>query len=175
MAKVKIKQKKQIKGEQLKEEDKNTVVPISGTGILAIILRENKSAIWKWLPHDFEHFQVGKHTYFKEPRGTYLSENRVLLTVYIEGISIPISHQYIEKKIEEREYIDAYGEVQKVKVAVIQNIKFDSEIVDMLLNRNLADEFLKETTPFSTIGLIILISVNLALTCVGIGLHFYGG
>ena len=124
---------------------------------------------------DFEHFQVGKHTYFKEPRGTYLSENKVLLTVYIEGVSIPISHQYIEKKIEEREYIDAYGEIRKIKVSVIQNIKFDSEIVDMLLNRNLADEFLRESAPTSTIAVILLIAINVALTCVTIGLHFYGG
>lgn len=169
MAKVKVKKTKET------DDKGNEVVEVPDREkLLAIILRENKSCTWRWLNYNFEHFQVGKHTYFKEPKGTYLSDNRVLCAVYIEGISIPISHQYIKKKMEWREYIDENGEVQKIKVPVIQNIKFDSEIVDMLLNRNLADEFLKETKASSTIAIIILLCFTLAIGVINIGLHFYG-
>ena len=175
MAKVKVKKKKAERGKTLPKEEENSVVPVkSGSGILAIILRENKSSTWKWLPFDFEHFQVGKHTYFKEPKGSYISENSILLTVYIEGISIPISHQYIKKKMEERTYIDATGKEQKIKIPVIQNIKFDSEVVDMLLNRNLADEFLKEPPKGVEIMTMIMLLITIVLGIANVGLHFYG-
>jgi len=173
MVKIKIKRKKVQKGEKIIPEEKDTVIPIrGGTGILAVILRENKSCTWKWLPYDFEHFQVGKHTYFKEPKGTYLSENNILLAIYIEGISIPVSHQYIKKKMEERTYVDTFGERKTVSVPVIQNIKFDSEVVDMLLNRNLADEFLKEPPSGMIMIVLIFVVITLAMSIVNIGLKF---
>jgi len=166
LSKIKIRRYKQ-------DNDKSEVVPKRKNKVLAIILRENKSTLWKWISYKANQFRVGKHTYFKEPSGMYLSKNKVLCSFYVEGVSVPINHTLLERKKEVKEIIDPNtGEKKFVSVDTISNLKFDSEVVDILLNRGLADEFTKvhlDARGLATIVLLILV-VLLGLANLGVTL-----
>lgn len=170
ITKIKPKRKDSDEVKQIKKE---TVFPAQKNKLLAIILRENKSSHWKWIDYDREFFRVGKHTYFKEPRGTYLSENKVLVAVYIEGICIPVSHKYIKKQKVKRPYVDPNGKEIEIEVTVIEGMKFDSEIADMLLNRHLADEFLKNPADSGMIIIVVLLILSVIFGVLNLAGHFF--
>jgi hypothetical protein len=163
MSKIKVKRRK-------KPEVNYEVVPTRRNRVLNIILRENKSTIWKWTNYKTERFRVDKNTYFRDPSGVYLAKNKTLCSVYIEGVSLPVSHGAIERSTETREYVNPMtGKTETMEVPIINNLKFDSEIIDFLLNRHLADEFTRVSLDKPMTALIVLVVISLVVGLVNIG------
>lgn len=147
---------------------KDTVEPLERSKLLAIILRRNKSTLWKWVSYKADRFTVDKNLYFREPSGVYLSSNKVLVSVYIEGISTPFSHDQVTQTMEERSFINPdTGKTETISIPVIEGLKIDSELADILFNRKLADEFTK--VQLDAKGMFtLLLNFIILLMCIGI-------
>ncbi len=148
---------------------KGVVFPIKKKRILAIIQKNNKSAVWTYVRLRYDSFRVDGNTYFIMPEGIYMSVNNVLYSLYFEGISQPLTHKNIDTKQETRTYKDEYGTEQTTEVTLIDGLNYDSELIDMILNRKIVDEFTK--THFDLPNLIVII---LLLVTVGVGIANLG-
>jgi len=163
MKKIKVKRDKTSKY-------RTDVVPPRKNRVLCIVLRENKSTIWKWLSYKQDRFSIDGNTYFREPSGVYLSKNKVLMSVYIEGVSTPIGHNNIDRSLEKKTYIDPLTQKTKtVEVPRINNLKFDSEIIDILLNRHLADEFTRVAVDGRGILTVLILLAVLGVCIANLG------
>jgi hypothetical protein len=60
------------------------------------------------------------------------------------------------------------GKEEKVSVNQIKGLKFDSAVIDMLLNRHLADEFTKQHMDIPNLILIVLMIVILILGVINV-------
>lgn len=141
--------------------------------ILCIILKEGHGSSWLWLNDTEERFSVDNNTYFKITDGTYIRK-MLRFMVYIEGISVPIHHGYVEREEVEREYVDRdTGKLKKIIINKIKGLNFDSKVIDILLNRNLADEFTKTHIDLPNLIMIILLIVNIIIGIAGIGVTFW--
>ena len=141
---------------------------------LAIICRRNKSCIWVWVLLNKHHFSIDGHTYIRDPKGIYISKNKILFSLYMEGISIPISHEQIKEKIVSVPYIDPISKEQrKMDITTVNELKFDSSIVDIFVNRHLADEFTRTYIDKTGMGVLLLLIVNIVVGIIGIGVQFY--
>jgi hypothetical protein len=150
-------------------------IPPRKKRILAIILKENKSCAYKWVSYRKDSFRVDEHTYFIVPKGQFLSSNRVLCSVYLEGVSTPFTHANVVKKQEKRSFIDTAGRIKKVMVTVIKGLKYDSQLIDMLLNRKLADEFTKVHLDLPNLITLILLIAILVTGIISIGIQLQVG
>ncbi len=140
--------------------------------ILCVILKESKGSTWIWIKDSTERFSNDDHTYFPRSEGTYL-KGGVRFLIFMEGVSTPMHHGYIERETEEREFTDNdTGKTKKVKVEKIKGLKFDSKLIDMLLNRNLADQFTSNHIDLPNLLIIVLLIVNVAFGVVNIGMWF---
>jgi len=135
--------------------------------ILCIVLKEGKGSTWVWLNEKDDKFTLDGNTYFKLDTGTYLKGNLRTL-IFLEGISLPINHEYIEREEETRSYTDRdTGTEKTVVINKIKGLNFDSKVIDMLLNRNLADEFTKQHLDLPNLAIIILLIINVLATIIG--------
>lgn len=140
--------------------------------ILCIILKEGKGSKWKWLSEDEDRFSIDGHTYFKIDEGTHIYKN-VRVMIYLEGISLPIHHGYIDREEVTREYMDKdTGKTKKVKITKIKGLNFDSKVIDMPLNRNLADEFTKNHMDLPNLAIVLLLVVSVIVGIANIGMWF---
>ena len=147
--------------------------------MLCTILKANKSCVLKWVLLREDDFSVDKHTYFIDPKGSYINNDGILVCVYLEGASLPIHHGSVKY-----ETIKAYDE--KIKDSItgkekvvhvpeqkrIENVKYDSSLIDMLLNRKLADVFTKVHLDVPNLFLSILLIVAVAVGFINIGMWF---
>jgi hypothetical protein len=139
--------------------------------ILCIILHEGRGSTWYLLNDKADRFCVAGNTYFKVD-ATYV-KGSVRFMIYIEGYSLPIDHGCIEREEVIKEITDPV--TQKVKKYLIQKIKglkFDSKLIDILLNRHLADEFTKQHMDLPNLVIVILLVVGVIIGFVNVGLHF---
>lgn len=145
-------------------------IKVKKKNILAIVLIEGKGCDFLWLGQDQERFSYNGNTYFKQDQGTYLyGRKRIRVAVYLEGISVPIHHAYIEREQVERTVLNRdTGKEEKVKINQIKGLKFDSAVIDMLLNRHLADEFTKQHMDVPNLIIIILMVVTLILGVINV-------
>lgn len=140
--------------------------------ILCIICKENKSFEAVWVSQSRDSFSFDKNYYFIVPEGTYLN-NRILVAFYLEGVSTPVNHSFIERKTETREIVDRDTKKKKTfKLDVIKGLKFDSQLIDMLLNRKLADAFTKVHMDIPSLLLTVLLLGTLVLGVINIGMWF---
>jgi hypothetical protein len=156
--------------------DKNgdiKAIPKVGGRLLAIVLRERRDAILMIIPKEKDSFVYGGHMYFVSSEGTYISDSLVI-SVYLEGVSTPLSHAQIEKELVEREYEDIRGVMHKVKIQLIKGLKFDSALIEMILNRKMSDVFTRAHLDFPNLILLIILIASLITGIVNIGLHFIG-
>lgn len=152
-------------------ETENETTPKRKNKILAIILRKNKSALWKWVNFKKAQFRIEKNTYFNVPSGIYLSKNKVLMSIYIEGISMPIDHNLITHEDIEVTITDPKTNEEKTStITKINDLKFDSEIMDILLNRGLANEFTKAPVSIGSVITLILLFITMisSFACLGV-------
>lgn len=139
---------------------------------LAIILKQNKSASFEWIPFSDNEFRCDGNTYFSVPEGLYLSKKRLVLGVYLEGISTPLSHRNVKKKQVERTIIGQNGEKETITVDMIEGLKYDSEIIDILLNRGLASKFTEMPQDRTLFVVAVLVIIGIIATMVSIGVEF---
>lgn len=103
----------------------------------------------------------------------YISKKNVRFSVYLEGISTPLNHSYIEREILTRSIVDfETGETRDVKVTGIKGLKYDSKLTDMLLNTHLADAFTKQRMDVPNLLIIILLVVVLIVGIIGVVMNF---
>lgn len=148
-------------------------IKVKKKNILAIILMEGKGCDFIWLGQDQERISYSGNTYFKQDQGTYIyGKKRMRVAVYLEGISVPMHHAYIEREKVQRTIINRdTGKEEKVTVNQIKGLKFDSAVIDMLLNRHLADEFTKNHMDLPNLILIILMVLALIFGIINIVLQ----
>lgn len=136
---------------------------------LALILKEGKSAKSLWVNSRKDTFSVDQNTYFIRMEGAYLTNNNIRVSVYVEGVSTPVHHGFIEKEQVKRTFIDWDTQEQKeVKVWKIKGLKFDSGLIDMLLNRKLADEFTKHQMDLPNLLIMIFLIAGLVVGIINI-------
>jgi len=155
--------KGRTKKAKIKEADK----PKKSLGrILCIILLEGSGSKWVWLKDTDTKFSIDGNTYFKGDDGTYI-KGITRIKVYLEGISLPIHHGYLERETKTVEIINRdTGKKEKHKINKIKGLNFDSKVIDMLLNRNLADEFTKQHMDLPNLAIIILLIVGWITTII---------
>jgi len=150
--------------------DEKILVPKNkGNRLLCEILLENHGSVWMYVNRKKDEFRYRSNTYFIRPEGIYISENRILKSTYMEGISTPLTHDNIEKETVERSYIDPNGVEVKQNITQIKGLKYDSAVIDMLLNRKLADEFTRVQLDLPNLIMIILLAGTLitsVISCV---------
>jgi len=140
---------------------------------LAIVLREGKGAKLLWIRNKAETFRLYHNTYFIDDSGAYITEKNVRLSVYMEGVSTPVHHGFIKRKMDTKSYVDEETNKEvKIKVPVIEGLKFDSSLIDILLNRHLADEFTKQHLDLPNLIIMILLICTLVIGVVNIGMWF---
>lgn len=140
--------------------------------ILCIILKEGKGSSWVWIDENTDKFSLDENTYFKLDVGTYV-DGILRFLVYLEGVSTPIHHGYIEREEVERKYLDRDTNVwKKIKMNVIKGLKFDSKVIDMLLNRNIADEFTRQHLDIPNLAIVVMLVISIILNIIGIGTNF---
>ena len=141
--------------------------------ILAIILKKNSGIKWVWLKPDIKGFSVDKNYYYIDRDGMYISKNHVACSIYIEGVSLPIGHDNLEKETKTVKYIETLtGKEKKRKVTKIKGLKFDSELLNMLVNEDLADDFIKTKMDVPNLVLIILVLGGLITGIINLGMWF---
>jgi len=142
------------------------------THMLMIVLKEGKGSAWRWVKDTNDHFSIDENTYFVINKGTYLNKT-VRFSIYLEGISIPINHGYIEKETKTVTLKDSdTGKETKHKLQGIKGLKFDSKLIDMLLNRHLADEFTKNHFDTPNFLIVIMLLINIIIALINIGMWF---
>lgn len=168
---IKIRRKDLVKGKELNKIGKSGLKSRKRR-ILCIILHEGKGSTWYWLNETQELFSINENTYFKVDAGTYLKDV-VRFMIFLEGVSVPIHHGYIEREEITKEIEDKdTGKNKKYRFWKIKGLNFDSKVIDILLNRHLADEFTKQHMDVPNLVIIILLCVTLIIGFVNIGLHF---
>jgi len=149
--------KKKIRFKKRPKQD-SIAMPVNYSKFLAIILKEDKSTVWFWVPYREKRFECDGHTYFKDPNGVYMSNNQVMFSIYMEGVSMPIAHDDITITHEETKYVDPNTRKEvNVTIPVVGGIKWNSEIANAVLDRQLADEFTKKPFDAKSIGIYLLL------------------
>lgn len=160
---------KKVKTVYDKETNEFKVLPKKKKRVLAIIMLENQFFVMRWISIKKDSFRFKNNMYFINPGSLYISKNGVITSFYQEGVSLPISHDYIEKEEMERSYLDEFGQKQTVTITGIKGLNYDSKVTDMILNRKLADAFTRVPFDLPGIVMIILLVGVLALGIVNLG------
>ena len=168
-----------MKKVKIKSRKKGTPVLPKVGYILVTVLKSNKSCIMKWVKLKSDAFSVDGHTYFVDPNGGYIGVKGILQSVYLEGASLPIHHgslEYETLKAKDKTIKDHLsGKTSTVHLPErkrIKNVKYDSGLIDMLLNRKLADVFTRTHMDLPNLLLTVLLIVTVGVGFVNVGLHF---
>jgi len=147
--------------------------------MLVIILRENRTALFSWEDNRKEEFSIRKHTYFTDSKGSYIHPSGFVVAIYLEGASLPVHHgclKYKKLKKQKVRRINPFSGKEEDYViperTIIETVKYDSGLIDMLLNRRLADVFTRVHVDLPNLLLTILLVGTLAVGIVNVGLHF---
>jgi len=160
-------------GKNDKHGDETKPIPKKNR-LLAIILKKNSGIKWIWLKPNIKGFSVDENYYYIDRDGIYISDNHVACSVYIEGVSLPVGHENLEKETKTISYIESLtGKQRKRKVTKIKGLKFDSELLNMLVNEDLADDFIKTKVDMPNIILIVLVLGALVTGIINIGMWFF--
>ena len=155
-----------------KNKKGTVVIKTKDNNFLAVILKQNKSTTFKWITFTDNEFQCDGNTYFSIPEGMYLGKKRLLIGIYLEGISTPLSHRNVKKKTEKREIIGQDGKKETILIDTIEGLKYDSEIIDILLNRGLASKFTEMPQDKTLFILFVMVIINIIITVIAIGVEF---
>lgn len=162
-------------GKIFKKTAKGKVKVKKETGkYLAIVLKQNKSLSLNWVSFAHDEFRVDSHTYFSVPEGMYLGKRRLLLGVYLEGISTPLSHKNIRYKtrLTHNPVTNEALTTTDKPCHSIEGLKYDSEIIDILLNRGLAEKFTTIRPEKTIFVMIMLIIISIVVGIASIGVEF---
>lgn len=169
MAQLKFKKKKDSK---INEKDKKEIEPKGKNKVLAIILKESHGLKWLWVRNDADSFTLDKNFYFIYESGMYITGNGIRSCLYLEGVSTPITHANLDREKIEKIVADAQGNKHKIEIVKIKGLKWDSKVIFMLLNRKLADIFLR--VPVNTSGLILFIALLILIVLNIVNIYLAG-
>lgn len=147
------------------KESRNDVIPKKTNRLIAMIFKEDKSCkiiLVKNNQYDFVH---KGHLYFIEPTAIHVSDNNVRIAFYMEGISTPMSHANVEKKLETVQYKDLNGKIKEKTVTKIKGLKYDSRILQIFTDRKFAEIFTKVTIDKWAFYTFIMLIVVTCLSC----------
>lgn len=149
--------------------------------MLCIILRANRNVIFSWQPTNKGEFSIAHNTYFIDPKGAYVDDRNSFVTAtYLEGSSLPIHHgclkyNTVKKKTVKR--VNPFSGIDEEFVipehTEIDSVKYDSGLIDMLLNRRLADVFTKVHMDLPNLLLTLLLVGSLIIGIVNLVVQFY--
>lgn len=168
MSKVKVKKNKQNKKEVIPKKKSNKV--------LAIMLKDNKAINWIWISRKKSEFNYNEGTYFIDPNGQYLSDNGILCSVYLEGISTPFSHEHIEYETIKKDIVigqDEKGEsiIKTMTLNLIKGLKWDAKLLNMLLTRKLADVFTRRSIDLPNLIIMLLLIGTIIVGIANLGVQ----
>jgi hypothetical protein len=170
-SRLRIRKKDLLSGSDISKVSKRGLRLRKGK-ILCIILHEGKGSTWYQLDDQQDRFSVNQNTYFKVDDGTYVKDT-VRFMIYLEGISLPLHHGYIQREEIIKDVVDKdTGLTKKYKLYKIKGLNFDSKVIDILLNRHLADEFTKQHLDLPNLVLLILVIVVLIVGFINLGVQF---
>jgi hypothetical protein len=149
--------------------------------MLCIILRSNRNVIFSWQPTNKSEFSIARNTYFIDPKGAYVDNNNSFtVATYLEGSSLPVHHgclKYNKVKKEVVKRLNPFSGAEEEFIipehTEIDSVKYDSGLIDMLLNRRLADVFTKVHMDLPNLLLTILLIGSLVVGIVNLGVQFY--
>jgi hypothetical protein len=143
--------------------------PLQTSRILCLLLNENKTSEWVFKKRIVQRFSHRGNTYYLQPEGMYITPNNVIVAVFMEGVSTPLGHRNIEK-ITKKVMIEnpETGKPEERSIIQIKGLKYDSKLIDMLLNRDLFAEFTKSYLDIPQLLLIVLLAINVILNIGGI-------
>jgi hypothetical protein len=134
--------------------------------LIAMILRENKGAYFKKIKSNREDFRHRGHFYFINPKAIYLC-GRQRFSIYMEGISTPMSHSNIEYEIKDVTITNPVTNDTEIrKLTKIKGLKYDSKTLDVLVNTKLAQIFLRVKEGLGSLLVLILLIVSVALSAI---------
>lgn len=150
---------------------KTDVVPEWNSKITVLILRENKFAKILYLSGDSTSFTFEKCLYFVCT--PHSCENGAKLLAYLEGISLPVSYENVDKQIVKRTYKNLDGKIEEKEITVIKGLKWDGKILHLFTNRKFAEIFTKVEPDISHFLIIIIGIATLIASCIGIGVTYW--
>ena len=158
-----------------KDKDGNELALKKKDRLICVVFHENKSCTIKKIDRKKrDYFKLCGNYYFIIPECIYLGKNNVILSFYMEGISIPLSHKNIEKENVTKDITDFItGETKKVTMTLIKGLKFDSKVLYNLLNDALVRIFMKVKHDATFWILLILVCVTCILTGIILGMNAY--
>ena len=159
-------------GKPDKETGEVKTISKVGGRLLAVVLRERKDCLLQIVDKNKDTFTVAGHLYFVDASGCYINQTLVV-SVYMEGVPVPLCHKYLEKEDVERSFEDSRGVMQKVKITIIKSLKFDSALLEFLLNRKLSDNFTRMHLDMPNLLLLLLLIGALITGIINVGLHFF--
>jgi hypothetical protein len=149
-------------------------IKVKNNSIFAVILKENKAVHFESVKTTKDSFRHENHVYFIENTGAYLNDkNKFLVMVWLEGVSLPISHKYIKyeyitKKIQN----DITGKTETHKIRQIKDLNFDSKAISIILNQKLAEMFTRIPMDLPNFLLALLLIATVIIGIINIGMWF---
>lgn len=139
--------------------------------ITVIILRENKWSKILYFSGEKESFTYEKCLYFITT--PHSCDNGAKLLVYLEGISLPLSYENVQKEQVKRKYLDLDGKTKEVMITVIKGLKWDGKILHIFTNRKFAEIFTKVQPDMLPLLILIIVVSTLIVSCIGIGVTYF--
>jgi hypothetical protein len=146
-------------------------VPEYRNRIICIILRENKFSKILYFSGKQESFTYEKCLYFL--LSPHTCDNGAKLLVFLEGISLPLSYDNVQKEQMKKTYIDVDGTEKETIITVIKGLKWDGKILHIFTNRKFAEIFTNIRESPLILMVFILCIVTLVISCIGIGITYF--
>lgn len=149
-------------------------IKIKNKSIFAVILKENKAVHFESVSTKKDSFRHDNHVYFIENTGAYINEGKgFLVMVWLEGISLPISHKYIKYEyVKKKIHNDITGREETHKLRQIKDLNFDSKAISIILNQKLAEMFTRIPMDLPNFLLALLLIATVIIGIINIGMWF---
>ena len=137
-------------------------------------MKENKAIHFEQIGIDKQLFRYDDNVYFTETNGAYMNtKNGFVAFVFLEGISLPVSHKYIKYQFVTRKFKnETTGKMETHKIREIKGLKFDSKAISIILNQKLAEMFTRIPMDMPNFILAILLILNCVFGVINIGMWF---
>ena len=174
MKKIKVGKKNNIREEKYTSDNIDEINDKPTRKTECIILRKNKGCKKLFVKgNDF--FDEGNY-YYIDNSGVYVTNRGNRVVVFMEGVTLPISHSDLEYEMKEFKYFDPLtGRIKKEKVKTVKGIKFDSKLFSNIVDGKLIDVITKSNTDTKSIITIILLIITAGASIVSAVLSYIGG
>jgi hypothetical protein len=144
-------------------------VPKKLNNLIAVINREDKSSKFIIVDRNQKDFVHSGHLYFINPEATYITDNGNRIATYFEGVSTPMSHSNIEKKLVKVKFKELDGTISEKVITKIKGLKYDSRIIQIFTDRKFAEVFTRieiDKWAFYTFITLIVVIIIGVVNCI---------